>query len=42
MSEEELRCKECGLVFDTTESLEEHTQSERQTVEFRNKGIDDG
>lgn len=42
MSGEELRCKECGLTFDTIESLEEHIQSERQTVEFRNKGVDDG
>ncbi len=42
MSTGELRCKECGQVFDTIESLQEHIQNERQVIEFRNKGVDDG
>jgi hypothetical protein len=40
-SSEIIACEECGQIFDTTESLKEHQQTERQEKELRNKGIDD-
>jgi uncharacterized C2H2 Zn-finger protein len=42
MSSELLRCPECGMVFDTVESLKEHRENEKQETEARHKGIDDG
>jgi hypothetical protein len=42
MSSDILRCKECGMVFDTLEALEDHVKNERQEIEERHKGIDDG
>ena len=40
-SSEPIICEECGQIFDTIESLEEHREIERQEKELRNKGIDD-
>ncbi|AIC15825.1 hypothetical protein [Nitrososphaera viennensis] len=42
MSSDVPRCKECGMVFDTIELLEEHVKNEKQEVAARNKGFDDG
>lgn len=41
-SSEMLRCKECGQMFDTVESLREHARSEKEEIENRNKGFSDG
>jgi hypothetical protein len=41
-SSEVLRCKECGQLFDTVESLREHMKSEREDIENRVKGFSDG
>jgi hypothetical protein len=41
-SSEVPRCNECGMVFDTIESLEEHVQNEKHDAALRNKGYDDG
>jgi hypothetical protein len=41
-SSELLRCKECGQLFDTVESLGEHMKSERDEMENRVKGFSDG
>ncbi len=41
-SSELLRCKECGQLFDTVESLREHMKSERDEMENRVKGFSDG
>lgn len=41
-SSEVLRCKECGQLFDTVESLREHMKSEREDIENRAKGFSDG
>lgn len=41
-SSELLRCKECGQLFDTVESLIEHMKSERDEIENRVKGFSDG
>jgi hypothetical protein len=38
-SSEIIRCKECGQIFDTIESLEEHEKSEEEEKELENKGL---
>ena len=38
-SSEIIRCKECGEVFDTIESLKEHEKSEREDQELQNKRL---
>jgi len=38
-SSEIIRCKECGQVFDTIESLKEHEKSEKEDQELQNKGL---
>jgi hypothetical protein len=38
-SSELLRCKECGQLFDTVESLREHMKSERDEIENCVKGL---
>jgi len=38
-SSEIIRCKECGQVFDTIESLKEHEESEKEDKELQNKGL---
>ena len=39
-SSEIIRCKECGEVFDTIESLKEHEKSEREIRNFKTKDFD--
>jgi hypothetical protein len=41
-SSEMLKCKECGQMFDTIESLREHMRSEKEEAENRNKEFSDG
>ena len=38
-SSEIIRCKECGQVFDTIESLKEHEKSEKEDQELQNKRL---
>jgi hypothetical protein len=38
-SSEIIRCKECGQMFDTIESLQEHENSEKEEKELENKGL---
>ena len=38
-SSEIIRCKECGQVFDTIESLKEHEKSEEEDKELQNKRL---
>ena len=38
-SSEIMRCKECGQIFDTIESLQEHENSEKEEKELENKGL---
>lgn len=38
-SSEIIRCKECGQIFDTIESLQEHENSEKEEKELENKGL---
>jgi hypothetical protein len=40
-SSEPIICQECGQLFDTIESLEEHQETEREEKELRNKGMVD-
>ena len=40
-SSEIIRCKECGEVFDTIESLKEHEKSEERSIRnFKTKDFD--
>jgi predicted nucleic acid-binding Zn ribbon protein len=41
-SSEILKCKECGQMFDTVDSLREHARSEKQEMENQNRGFSDG
>ncbi|MGZ5490624.1 MAG: hypothetical protein ACXW2E_09810 [Nitrososphaeraceae archaeon] len=41
-SSETLRCKECGIIFNTLEDLYEHQKSEEEDKILRNKGFSDG
>ena len=38
-SSEIIRCKECGQIFDTIESLREHEEAEKEDRELQNKGL---
>ena len=38
-SSEIIRCKECGQMFDTIESLQEHENSEKEEKELENNGL---
>jgi len=38
-SSEIIRCKECGQIFDTIESLREHEEAEKVDRELQNKGL---
>ena len=40
-SSETLRCKECGIIFNTVEDLYEHQKSEERKM-LRHKGFSDG
>ena len=40
ISSETLRCKECGIIFNTVEDLYEHQKSEEKML--RHKGFSDG
>ena len=41
-SSETLRCKECGIIFNTVEDLYEHQKSEEEDKMLRHKGFSDG
>jgi hypothetical protein len=41
-SSEPLRCKECGIIFNTLEDLDEHQKSEEEDKMLRHKGFSDG
>ena len=41
-SSETLRCKECGIIFNTVEDLYEHQKSEEEDKILRHKGFSDG
>jgi hypothetical protein len=41
-SNETLRCKECGIIFNTVEDLYDHQKSEEEDKILRNKGFSDG
>ena len=41
-SSETLRCKECGIIFNTVEDLYEHQKSEEEDKILRHKGVSDG
>ncbi|HEU4447939.1 MAG TPA: hypothetical protein VFR94_24935 [Nitrososphaeraceae archaeon] len=41
-SSEILYCKECGRIFDTIESLNEHQESEKEEEMLRQKSYVDG
>jgi hypothetical protein len=41
-SSETLRCKECGIIFNTIEDLYEHQKSEEEDKILRHKGFSDG
>lgn len=41
-SSETLRCKECGIIFNTIEDLYEHQKSEEEDKMLRHKGFSDG
>jgi len=41
-SSELLRCNICGREFETIESLNEHTDTEKEDKRLRNIGFDDG
>jgi hypothetical protein len=41
-SSETLRCKECGIIFNTIEDLYEHQKSEEEEKMLRHKGFSDG